>query len=132
MSLATSLLSGNMPTGQEHPFSMLNPAITVPLEAINKRDTYTQYPLEGNIAQILGRGALESFPLGENVMNMIRPENPTGREVFPPSRTNAMLNFAGIPIRDVNEQNMNVRMQSDENRRKKNGTYDYWRFHNGV
>ncbi len=131
-SFGTTVAGGNMPTGQEHPFSMFNPAITIPLEAINKRDTYTQYPLEGNIAQIIGSGMWESFPLGESFLNMINPKQPTGREVFPPSRTNTMLNFAGIPVRDVNEQNMNVRMQADENRRKKNGTYDYWRFHNGV
>lgn len=132
LSLGTQALSGNMPTGQEHPFSMVNPAITVPMEAINKRDTYTQYPLKGNMLQILGSGAMESMPLFENLKNIAVPQERSGREVFPPSRTNAMLNFAGIPIRNVDESNMNVRMQTDENRRKKNGTYDYWRFHNGV
>lgn len=131
-SLGAQIASANMPTGQEHPFSMLNPAITIPLEAINKRDTYTQYPLEGNIAQIIGSGVLESFPLGENLKDMLIQREITGREVFPHSKTNSMLNFVGVPVRDVNESNMNVRMQTDENRRKKNGTYDYWRFHNGV
>lgn len=132
LSLGAQALSGNMPTGQEHPFSMVNPALTVPMEAINKRDTYTQYPLKGNMLQILGSGAMESIPLFENIKNIAVPQERSGREVFPPSRTNAMLNFAGIPIRNVDEGNMNVRMQTDENRRKKNGTYDYWRFHNGV
>lgn len=130
--LLAGSLNSQPPTGQEHPFSMLNPAITVPWASIQNRDTYTGYPLTGNLFKNLGQGTLENVPLIENARNVIAPPEINGRQAFIPSRRNAILNMAGVPIREVDRGNLSSRMQADENRRRDGGVVDYWRFHNGV
>jgi len=126
------MMNAERPTGQEHPASMVNPAIIAPLESITNRDIYTDYPLEGNLLKNLGLSALESIPLLETGIQLAHPGTNTGKSVFVPSRQNTLLNFAGVPVRTLDEGNLSTRMSSDENRRSKNGVWDYWRFHDGV
>jgi hypothetical protein len=129
---ALSMLNSQRPTGQEHPFSVLNPALVTPVEAVTNRDMYTDYPLSGNVFKNLLGSTKANIPLLEFLHDVVNPSEPSGRSVFMPSRKNAMLNFAGIPIRDVDQFNMSTRMQADENRRKRDGVMDYWKFHDGV
>ena len=127
-----SILNSEVPTGQDHPLAMVNPILTMPVESVTNREFYTQYPMTGNVFKNMGKQTMASIPLLETILSVLHPGQPTGRESYIPSRRNTLLDFAGIPIHDVNPKNLNVRLRTDENRRRDDGEDDYWKFHSGV
>lgn len=129
---ALSMLNSEVPTGQDHPLAMVNPILTMPVESVTNREFYTQYPMTGNVFKNMGKQTMASIPLLETILSVLHPGQPTGRESYIPSRRNTLLDFAGIPVRDVNPKNLNVRLRTDENRRRDDGVNDYWKFHSGV
>lgn len=129
---ALSIANDERPTGQDHPASMVNPAIISALEAGFGRDIYTDYPMTGNAIQNIGGSIYEAMPLPQTMISLAHPGEDSGRSVFKKSRTNTLLNFMGLPVRDIDRSNLSTRLSADEKRRSKDGLKDYWEFHDGI